>query len=403
MYECGEEEIEAMARVLRHGRLFRYQTGPNGELPETVQLEKEIAQLTGCTHALAVTSGTAALICALVGLNVGPEDEVIVPGYTFMATAMAPLAVGATPVLAEVDSGLMLDPADVAKKITPRTKVIVPVHMMGHVADLEPLLKVARQHNIRVLEDCCQCVGGSYRSVRAGRHGDAGAYSFNYFKNISAGEGGAVMTSDRIVADRARIYHDAGISFRSEMKDSPVQAFAGVNYRMEEIRAAMLRVQLTRLDGILTALRTRYHKLRELLKGAVEFAPVHDLDGVCGTQLFIRTGSREESLKFGKAAAERKVGMCLPLDTGKHVYSNWDPLMQRRAAHHVALDPLHATEAGRRQRYTPDMLPRTLEHLARTASIAINHRWTDEQLERIANEIVECARHAGSRQALAIH
>src|SRR5947207_1288368 len=89
MYECGEAEIEAITRVLRHGRLFRYQTGPNGELPETALLEREIAQMTGCAHALAVTSGTAALICALVGLNVGPEDEVIVPGYTFMATARA--------------------------------------------------------------------------------------------------------------------------------------------------------------------------------------------------------------------------------------------------------------------------------------------------------------------------
>src|ERR1700747_3551100 len=136
MYECGNEEIEAITRVLRHGRLFRFQTGPNGELPEAAQLEREIAQLVGCSHALAVTSGTAALICALVGLNVGPEDEVIVPGYTFIATVSAARAVGATPVLAEVDAGLMLDPLDVARKITPRTKAIVPVHMMGHVADL---------------------------------------------------------------------------------------------------------------------------------------------------------------------------------------------------------------------------------------------------------------------------
>ena len=194
------------------------------------------------------------------------------------------------------------------------------------------------------------------------------------------------MTSDRIIADRARIYHDAGISFRSEMKDSPVTPFAGVNYRMEEIRAAMLRVQLTRLDGILTALRTRYRRLRGVcLNGApvpgVEFAPVHDLDGVCGAQLFIRTGSRDESLKFAQAAAERKLPHCLPLDTGKHVYSNWEPLMLRRAAHHPGLDPLHATAAGRNQRYTPDMLPRTLDHLARTVSIAINHRWTEEEVE----------------------
>src|SRR5262249_28342866 len=145
MFECGEAEIEAVARVMRSGRLFRYQTGPAGEPSETACLEKEIARLTGTAHALTVTSGTPPLICGLGGLGVGPEDEVIVPGYTFMATAMAPLAVGATPVLAEVDAGLMLDPADVARKITPRTKVIIPVHMMGHVCDLEPILALARQ------------------------------------------------------------------------------------------------------------------------------------------------------------------------------------------------------------------------------------------------------------------
>ena len=395
MYECGEAEIEAVTRVLRGGRLFRYQTGPRGEPSETMQLEQEIAKVVGCSHALTVTSGTAALICALVGLGIGPEDEVIVPGYTFMATAMAPLAVGATPVLAEVDAGLMLDPVDLARKITPRTKAIIPVHMMGHVVDLDPILAVARKHNVRVLEDCCQCVGGSYRSLRVGRHGDAGAFSFNYYKNISAGEGGAVMTSDVTIADRARIYHDAGITFRNELNNSPVQSFAGVNYRMDEIRAAFLRVQLTRLDGILSALRQRYRRLRELLRATpmagVEFAPVHDLDGVCGSALFLRTESRGASLEFLKSAIEHKIPAMLPLDSGKHVYSNWEPLMERRAAHHPALDPLHATEAGRRQRYTPDMLPQTLDHLARTVSIGINHRWTEEDVERIANGIRECA------------
>jgi dTDP-4-amino-4,6-dideoxygalactose transaminase len=401
MYESGEAEIEAIARVIRSGRLFRYNTGPNGEESETLRLEKEIAQLVGCSHSIAVTSGTAALICALVGMGVGPEDEVIVPGYTFMATALAALAVGATPVLAEVDTGLMLDAADVEKKITRRTKVIIPVHMMGHVVDLEPILALARRHKIKVLEDCCQCVGGSYRGLRVGRQGDAGAFSFNYFKNISAGEGGAVMSSDRTIADRARIYHDSGITFRSELKDSAVQSFAGINYRMEEIRAAMLRVQLGRLDGILTALRRRYHQLRDQLLAMPEFklSPVHDLDGVCGSALFLRTNSRDESLAFAKAAADRKLPVMLPLDSGKHVYSNWEPLMERRAAHHPALDPLHATQAGREQKYTKDMLPQTLEHLARTVCVMIPHRAGEQEIEKLARALQECALIASGARA----
>jgi dTDP-4-amino-4,6-dideoxygalactose transaminase len=404
MYEMGEAEIEAVARVIRSGRLFRYQGGPNGEEPETAMLEKEIAQLTGCNHALAVTSGTAALICALVGLGVGPEDEVIVPGYTFMATAIAPLAVCATPVLAEVDAGLMLDADDVARKITKRTKVIIPVHMMGHVVDLEPLLKVARQRGVKVLEDCCQCVGGSYRSLRVGRHGDAGAYSFNYFKNITAGEGGAVMTNDRTVIDRARLYHDAGLTFRGDVKGTEVPSFAGVNYRMEEIRAALLRIQVARLDGILTGLRERYRRLRELLLNTPEItlAPVHDLAGMCGSALFLTTGGRQESLAFAQAATERKLPVGLPLDSGKHVYTNWDPLMQRRGGHHPLLDPLQATAAGRAQTYTRDMLPKTLEHLARTVSIGINYRWTEKDIVEAAAALRECAKIAHGAGELAV-
>src|SRR5208283_3659927 len=161
---------------------------------------------------------------------------------------------------------------------------------------------------------------------------------------------------------RARVYHDGGCAWRPDAKEITVPFFAGVNYRMDEIRGAIMRVQLKRLDGILSALRRRYLRLRELLQG-LDFAPVHDLDGNCGVTLFLRLATRSQAQAFAKAAAERKLAVSLPYDTGRHVYCNWEPLMERRGASHPLADPLQVTEAGRAQRYAKDMLPRTLEHL----------------------------------------
>jgi len=387
MYMSGEAESDAIARVIRSEKLIR---SWGDSISETTSFEKEWAQKIGVPHALAVSTGTAALICGLIAIGVEPGDEVIVPGYTFIATAMAPLNIGAVPVLAEVDAGLMLDPTDVARKITPRTKAIIPVHMSGHVVNLEPILRLAREKGIKVLEDCCQCDGGSYRGLRVGSHGDAGAFSFNFFKILSCGEGGAVVTRELANYQRARIYHDSGTGWRSDAKDLFVPLFAGVNYRMDEVRAAMMRVQLGRLEGILSALRSRCSRLRALLVGnpVIDFAPVHDESGDCGVSLFLRVESRADALRFMAVARENKLPCSLPLDSAPHVFSNWTPLMQRRGAFHPTVDPLHITEAGRAQRYAPDMLPQTLANLSRTISIGINPLWTDMEVNLLAEKLL---------------
>lgn len=393
MYDCGEEEIAALASVIRSKRLFRHSVGPNGEPSQTTQFEREWAEKIGARHALAVSSGTAALICGLVGLGIGPGDEVIVPGYTFISTALAPLAVGAVPVLAEIDAGLMLDPADVEQKITARTKAIIPVHMLGHVVNLDPLMKIAHAHRLKVLEDACQCDGGSYRGKRVGTHGDAGAFSFNYFKIISSSEGGALVTDDLVAYQRARIYQDSGAAWRADAKELAVPYFAGVNYRSDELRSAFIRIQANRLDGILGRLRQRYRRLRELLQGQADIkcAPVHDLAGIAGICLLLRLESRSQAQAFAKAAAACQLPVSLPYDSGRHVYVNWAPLMERRGAHHPACDPIQITDAGRAQKYTPDALPRTLEHLARTVSINIELGWTEEDLDTIGKKLAQCA------------
>ena len=218
MYRIGEEEIQAVARVINSKNLFRI----NNAGKEVETFEYEWAEKCGTKYALCVSGGTGALACALAGLGIGPGDEVIVPGYTFMATASAVLMVGAIPVIAEIDETMTLDPEDFERKITPNVKAVIPVHIVGFPSNMDRIDEIAKKYGVKVLEDACQAVGGSYKGKRLGSLGDAGAFSFNYFKNISAGEGGGVVTNDRKVYERAMLYHDAGATFRpiSELNET---------------------------------------------------------------------------------------------------------------------------------------------------------------------------------------
>lgn len=371
MYEMGEAEIQAVARVIRKGQLFRYRGGEGGEVD---QFETRYKEMLGASHFLTVTSGTAALISGLVGLGIGPGDEVIVPAYTFMATPLAVLNVGAIPVVAEVDESLLIDPNDVVKKISPRTKAIIPVHMQGLPCNMTALKQVAQQHGIAILEDACQAVGGSYQGKRLGSIGDAGAFSFNHFKNISCGEGGGLATSNRKIYERALIYHDCGSAFRLYASSLQEPVFAGGNFRLNEVLGAILNEQLKRLDNILSRLRERKKWLREALSGcpAYQFSPVHDEAGDCGcvlTLLFDSAESRKATEQTLKAAGH---GVSSPIDFNQHVYIYWTPLLERRGAHHPALDAYRLPE-NRFSNYvlTKESCPRSLDILSRTLTLYI--------------------------------
>ena len=178
MYRIGQEEIDAVARVINNGMLFRVNT----DLQECDQFERELAQKIGTKYALYLSSGTGALIAALAGIGIGPGDEVIVPGYTFMASAMAVVAVGAIPVIAEIDDTMTLDINDVKRKISKHTKAIIPVHICGFPCNMEALCKLADEYDLFIIEDACQADGGSYKGKRLGTFGKAGCFSFNYFQ-----------------------------------------------------------------------------------------------------------------------------------------------------------------------------------------------------------------------------
>jgi len=172
-------------------------------------------------------NGTSAIYTSLVGLGVGPGDQVIVPAYTYMATALAVLAAGAIPVIADVDESLTLSPADVERRITAHTKAIIPVHMVGLPCDMARLMRIARKRKLLVVEDACQAVGGGFRGKKLGAIGHAGAYSFNFFKNITCGEGGAFVTNRKAVYDRGSVAVDCCSFYWNPDQDREDLQFAG--------------------------------------------------------------------------------------------------------------------------------------------------------------------------------
>lgn len=378
MYRMGKEEADAAARVIESGELFRVNHGAQ----ETAHFELELAQKMGSKYALCVSEGTTALMSALAGLGVRPGDEVIVPTYTYIATASAVLAVGAIPILADIDDSLTLSPVAVERAITSRTRAILPVHMAGMPCDMDALSLLAKKHGLFLIEDACQAVGGSYKGRHLGTIGDAGAMSFNYFKIISAGEGGALLTSNEMVYKRASIYHDSGAAFWPYTEDRDVPFFVGCAARVSEITGAILRVQLTRLDGILKDLRRIRRQILDESRGLVPIRS-NDIDGDCGINAAFRFETEEEARCFAK-----KAGGWLPIDSDRHIFYNWEPVMSHRGAFCDEMNPyLMSLNSASQPDYSRESFRSSLDLLARTVYISMNPNWSEAEVEQVIHRI----------------
>ena len=367
--ELGDEEAEAAARVIRSRNVFRYYGV--GEGPHEVQtFEREFAAKLGAKHALCVNAGSSALICGLIGVGVGPGDEVIVPAYTWNATPNAVVAARAVPVLAEVDESLTLDPEDVLRKITSRTKAVLPVHMRGAPAAMDALTLVASEHGLAVIEDVCQAAGATFRGRRLGTFGDAGAFSLQFNKIITTGEGGVVITDRDDVFELAIDVHDCAGSLR---RGAGLPRFPGWNFRASEIQGAVARVQLTRLDGLLERMRANRARLAERVSRlpGLTLRRANDEGGDAGICLIVFTESATlaaEAVVALKAEGVEAMRVYDPDVPDLHVYPYWRPILDALA------------EAGRP---VPDC-PRTLELLERTVHIDVSPLCDEQDLDEIA-------------------
>ena len=385
MYRIGKEEIEAVERVINSRRLFKC----NEACQETTKCEEKIKEMFGCEYNIIMTSGKAALISALIGMGIGPGDEVIVPAYTYIATAMAVVGAGAMPVIAEVDETLMLDPEDIENKITERTKAIIPVHMMGYPCNMKAIMEIAKKHKLFVLEDACQANGAKFDSRLLGTIGDAAALSFNYFKIISAGgEGGALLTDNKEIFEKALIYHDSSAVayFGDQMRDFSTEPFCGREYRVGEVTSAILRQQFKKLDGIVADLRKNKALLKEALGEGFDYPPCNDDDGDSAIAITFRFDTVEKC----KAFAE-KIGAIIPGFTGKHVFNDWKPILEKRGAVHPLMNPFKM-ECNKNVTYSEEMCQKSLEIMKRCAHINIDPDWTQDDINALAERIKEAVK-----------
>jgi len=379
----GAEEEAAVLEVLRSKRLFRYHGATPG--PSKVQaLEDAFAANKGVNYAVAVTSGTAALITGLQSLGVGPGDEVIVPAYTWIASAAAVLAVGAVPIVCEVDETLLMDPADVRAKITPYTKALMPVHMRGAPVRMDQIMAIAQEHGLKVIEDCAQANGASYQGRLCGTWGDVGCFSLQFNKIITSGEGGMVVTNDETLWKRAVMAHDViGALQRGFAVD---ELLCGVNYRMPEMLAAVSLVQLQRLPKLLDDMRARQQMIQRGMaeiaqRKGITFRASADPEGDAGICSIFFMQSPAKAKETVKALRAENIGASLLYERDKidyHVYAHWVPIIEQRA---WATGGSPWQWAKRTISYDHDMCPQSLDLLGRAVHLDCSPLLTNEDVE----------------------
>ncbi len=230
------------------------------------EFEKNFSKKMKCKYSLAVTSGTAAIKIGLKALGVNPGDEVITQSFNFIATIEAILDIGAKPVMINVNENLNMDLSELEKKITKRTKVILPVHMLGNSCEMDKIIKIANKYKLKILEDNCESIGGKYKKKYLGTLGDVGVFSFDFGKTITTGEGGMIVTNKKKYFDFCNEYHDHGHqNLKKYSRGNDRAKFPGFNYRMTELQGVIGKIQLKKLDYILSENKKRYLSLKKLI------------------------------------------------------------------------------------------------------------------------------------------
>jgi dTDP-4-amino-4,6-dideoxygalactose transaminase len=384
MYRIGQEEIDAISEVVHSGKVFRYHSGTQCE-----QFEERYAAKLGVKHCVQTASGTNSLTAALAALEVGPGDEVLVPACTYMATPIAVLAVGAIPVIVDIDESITISPAAVERNLTDRVKAVIPVHMWGLSCDMDPIMELSRKHGFYVVEDACQAVGGAYKGRMLGSIGHIGAFSFNYFKNMTCGEGGAVVTTDEEWARRIMCAVDpCNFYWNGREEDSAGFTFNGA--RASEFEGAMLNAQLDRIDEMIGSMRAEKKRiLEETADMPLRPIPARSLDWECGTHVMYQLPTAEAAKAFAEA-----VDGTVTIDTGRHVYTEWDPILAHRGGHHRAMNPYNFAEnKGCRMEYSMDMCSSSLELMRRTVYVQTHPDHTAADVDRIVSRIRKAAGH----------
>ena len=390
----GAEEKAQVMEVLESGVLFRYEFAAQRQgVWKVLEFERAFAAYTGAAHAQAVTSGTAALKVALAALGVGAGDEVITQGFTFVATWEAILDCGAIPVFTEVDLTLNMDPADLEKKITPRTRAIIPVHMMGAQARIEAIRAIADRHTIPVIEDTAQAAGGRLHGRHLGTFGAVGTFSFDAVKTMTTGEGGMCITNEKDLWRRMSEYQDHGHDHAPNPggRGGEGRSFIGFNYRMMEIQGAIGLAQLAKLDGIVAAQKKNkafFQEAASVLPG-VRFREILDAAGDSATFLTFFLPDAERAAAVNRVLREAGAGAVRWSENGWHYYPNWEHLLAGKSYCH---DGWPFSAGGKRRViYDPQVLPASAAIIERALTYQVPILLTEEQKTKTAAALKKAA------------
>lgn len=367
-YFVDAEELQLVSEVVRARSPFRYYGLDCRNMAD--RFEKAFAEYSGARFAAAVNSGTGALNAALAALGVGPGQEVLVPGYMWISTVAAVVNRGAIPVLCEIDDSFCMDHHDVERKITPRTTVIIPVHMSGVAGNIEAICDLAARRRLKVVEDCAQACGGSYKGRKLGTWGDIGCFSFQYNKAMTTGEGGMVITQDPLLFERVQAAHDIGHSrnLAGRLVVNPQVLLWGLGSRMSELQAAFGLAQLRKLDRITGAMRAAKYQIRKALAELprLKIRRIDDETGDNGSFLITRWPSESAAIRaveamkaWGIQAGPGSCALCPFSQWGFHLYYNMPALVKKASVSPDGFPWTHPLNQASRYDYDLGALPQT--------------------------------------------
>jgi 8-amino-3,8-dideoxy-alpha-D-manno-octulosonate transaminase len=385
----GAEEKKEVNDVLNTGILMRYGfDGARQGIWKAKELEQEICNTFGSKYAHLTSSGTAALTTAMAALGIGAGDEVIMPAFTFVASFEAILSTGAIPILVDVDDTLTLNPVAVKRAITAQTKCIMPVHMCGSMADMDALKAICHEHNLLLLEDACQSIGGTYKGQKLGTIGDAGTFSFDFVKTITCAEGGVVMTNNLDVLTHCDGYTDHGHDHLGVDRGADLHPFIGYNFRISELHAAVGLAQIRKLDTFLAIQKKTHKKIKDILSTVPEISfrsvPDEAGDSCSFISWFLPTENLTKAFVAEMKAQGLMPGNFYWFDNNWHYIKKWDHLKKSKSLFQLSVkQQQHLMNLDQQDFSASDAI------MSRCISTAISLLWTDEQIEAKANKIVE--------------
>jgi len=389
----GPEELKEIEDVLSTGVMFRYNhDAQRNNIWKARDFEAEAKKVTGAKYALAVSNGSAAIMAALAASGIGTGDEVICPPFTYIATIEAILFLGGLPVFAEIDETLCLSAAGIEKAITPKTKAVCLVHMCGGNADMDSIMAVVKKHNLILVEDAGQAFASSYKGTSTGLFGKAGAYSFDFFKIATAGEGGIFVTNDEATYKLADSFCDHGHDHVGEKRGMENHPIIGFNFRISELHAAVGAAQTRKVTHIRDTNRNHKKFLQKKLSATegIGFANLGDESGDSATFLNILMPTPEIAQRvvdeFNKAGV---AGFDYWFKNMYHFINQWDHIKALKTASKL---PIHVL--GQPQDYNNLDLPKTQNVIGRLISFGIKCAWTEEYMNEMADKISACVKKA---------